>query len=95
MRLFEAVRHLDPIILTGLPCGNWAADQKVRWATEHFPGTHIITCMAIDKRCHCEKGDVLVDDTLKHWHLWEGPTASSSTTAMSTKRCASLPNIFR
>ena len=39
MRLFEAVRHLDPIILTGLPMGNWAADQKVRWAAHHFPGT--------------------------------------------------------
>jgi len=71
MKLFEAVRHLDPIILTGLPRGNWAADQKVRWAAEHFPGTRIITCMAVDKRNHCHAGDVLVDDTLKHRHLWE------------------------
>lgn len=39
MELFEAVRHLNPIILTGLPRGNWAADQKVRWAAEYFPGT--------------------------------------------------------
>jgi hypothetical protein len=70
-RLFEAVRHLDPIILTGLPRGNWAADQKVRWAAEHFPGTRIITCMAVDKRNHCAQGDVLVDDTVKHRHLWE------------------------
>jgi hypothetical protein len=69
--LFEALRHLDPIILTGLPRGNWAADQKVRWAAEHFPGTRIITCMAVDKRNHCRAGDVLVDDTLKHRHLWE------------------------
>ena len=69
--LFDAVRHLDPIILTGLPMGNWAADQKVRWAAEHFPGTRIITCMAVDKRKHAKRGDVLVDDTLKHRHLWE------------------------
>ena len=69
--LFDAVRHLDPIILTGLPMGNWAADQKVRWAAEHFPGTPIITCMAVDKRKHAKHGDVLVDDTLKHRHLWE------------------------
>jgi hypothetical protein len=69
--LFEAVRHLDPIILTGLPRGDWAADQKVRWAAQHFPGTHIITCMAVDKRDHAQEGDVLVDDTLKHRHLWE------------------------
>ena len=70
--LFEAVRHLDPVILTGLPRGNWAAQQKVRWAARHFPGTRIITCMAVDKRNHCATGDVLVDDTLKYQHLWEG-----------------------
>jgi hypothetical protein len=69
--LFGAVENLDPIILTGLPRGNWAADQKVRWAAEHFPGTRIITCMAVNKRNHCVPGDVLVDDTLKHRHLWE------------------------
>ena len=72
MELFEAVRHLEPVILTGLPRGNWAAPQKVRWAAQHFPGTRIITCMAVDKRKHCAQGDVLVDDTLKYRDLWEG-----------------------
>jgi hypothetical protein len=72
MELFEAVRHLEPVILTGLPRGNWAADQKVRWAAKHFPGTRIITTMARDKRDHAREGDVLVDDQLKHRHLWEG-----------------------
>jgi hypothetical protein len=43
----------------------------MRWAAEHFPGTHIITCLAVDKRDHCREGDVLVDDTLKHRHRWE------------------------
>jgi hypothetical protein len=71
MELFEAVRHLDPVILTGLPRGNWAADQKVRWAAQYFPGTRITTTMARDKRDHAKKGDVLVDDQLKHRHLWE------------------------
>lgn len=70
-RLFEAVRHLDPVILTGCPRGGWAEAQKVRWAAEHFPGTRMITCMAVDKRRHGMRGDVLVDDTLKHRHLWE------------------------
>jgi len=71
MILFEAVRHLDPIILTGLPRGKWAAPQKVRWAAEHFPGTRILTVMAVDKRNHCRSGDILVDDQLKHAHLWQ------------------------
>jgi 5'(3')-deoxyribonucleotidase len=70
--LFEAVRHLDPVILTGLPHGNWAAGQKQRWAARHFPGTRIITCMARDKRKYCRSGDVLVDDNPKYRHLWEG-----------------------
>ena len=71
IELFEAVRHLDPVILTGLPRGNWAADQKVRWAAQYFPGTRIITTMARDKRDHAKEGDVLVDDQLRHRHLWE------------------------
>ncbi len=69
--LFEAVSHLDPIILTGLPLGNWAAPQKVRWADEHFPGTHIITCMARDKYRHMKGADVLVDDRADHRGKWE------------------------
>ena len=71
MELFDAVKHLDPIILTGVPRGNWAADQKVRWAARHFPGTRIITTMARDKRDHGKAGDVLVDDQLRHAPLWE------------------------
>lgn len=71
MELFDAVRHLHPVILTGLPRGTWAAPQKVKWAARHFPGTRIIACMAVDKRKHAHPGDVLVDDMLKHRHLWE------------------------
>ena len=70
--LFEAVRHLAPIILTGMPRGNWAADQKVRWAARYFPGTRIITTLARDKRDHCREGDVLVDDQLRHAERWQG-----------------------
>jgi hypothetical protein len=71
MKLFDAVRHLDPVILTGCPRGGWAEAQKERWAEQHFPGTRIITCMAVDKRHHARAGDILVDDTLRHRHLWE------------------------
>lgn len=71
MDLFAAVRHLIPVILTGLPRGQWAAPQKIRWAAEHFPGTQILTVMAVDKRHHAQRGDILVDDQQKHAHLWE------------------------
>jgi len=71
MELYDAVKHLNPVILTGLPRGNWAADQKVRWAAQHFPGVRIITTMAKDKRNHAKSGDVLVDDQVRHRDRWE------------------------
>ncbi|MFL6782376.1 MAG: 5' nucleotidase, NT5C type [Sphingomicrobium sp.] len=69
--LFDAVRHLKPTILTGLPLGSWAAPQKVTWAAEHFPGVPIVTCMARDKHKHMKPGDVLVDDREKHREAYE------------------------
>ena len=70
-RLFDAVRHLQPTILTGLPLGNWAAPQKVKWAATHFPGVPIVTCMARDKHKHMQPGDVLVDDRANHRSAYE------------------------
>jgi hypothetical protein len=72
MELFEAVRHLNPVILTGLPRGNWAEPQKRCWAERHFPGTKVITTTAALKREYCHPGDALVDDREKYRHLWEG-----------------------
>jgi hypothetical protein len=69
--LFEAVRHLDPIILTGLPQGRWAEPQKRRWAERHFPGVEVITTRAALKREYCHPGDALVDDRDKYRALWE------------------------
>ena len=69
--LFDAVVHLKPTILTGLPLGNWAAPQKIAWAAEHFPGVAIITCMARDKHKHMAPGDVLVDDRENHRRAYE------------------------
>ena len=71
MVLFDAVEHLHPTILTGLPIGKWAAPQKVRWAAQHFPGTKIITTMARDKYKHMTGMDVLVDDRADHRERWK------------------------
>lgn len=69
--LFEAVQQYSPIILTGLPLGDWAAPQKVRWVRHHFPETKIIACASKDKRLHMKPGDILVDDWPKYKPLWE------------------------
>lgn len=68
MRLYEGVRHLTPVILTGCPRGDWAQQQKIDWAAEHFPGVKIITCRSADKRAHAKRGDVLIDDWHQHRH---------------------------
>ena len=69
--LFDAVKHLKPTILTGLPEGSWSAPQKVEWAAAHFPGVPIVTCLARDKHKHMHPGDVLVDDREKHRDAYE------------------------
>ena len=93
--LFDAVEHLKPTILTGLPLGNWAAPQKVRWAAEHFPGVPIVTCMARDKHRHMHEGDVLVDDRETHRAAYEnaGMVFVHHTSARDSLR--QLAAIFR
>ena len=70
-RLYAAVKHRAPIILTGMPRGAWAEPQKRRWAERQFPGVPVITTSAALKREHCHPGDVLVDDRDHYRHLWE------------------------
>lgn len=72
MELWEAVKHLNPTILTGIPLGDWAVPQKQGWKTLKFgDNVKMITCLAREKNKYCTKGAILVDDTLKYRHLWE------------------------
>src|SRR4051812_39600430 len=52
MELYDAVKHLDHGILTGLPLGDWAEPQKRRWGAHYFPDTEMICCASKDKRNH-------------------------------------------
>ena len=70
MDLWNFSKPHDPTILTGCPFGNWAQPQKVRWVKEYLDTDKIITCLSKDKRNHASPGDVIVDDTVKHQHLW-------------------------
>jgi hypothetical protein len=69
--LYEAVKAKAPIILTGMPHGDWAEPQKRAWAARHFPGVPMITTSAALKREYCHPGDVLVDDRDQHRGAWE------------------------
>src|SRR5688500_5122129 len=94
MKLFEAVKHLEPTILTGLPLGNWAAPQKVRWAAEHSPGTQIITTTARDKSRHMTGMDVLVDDRADHRDKWENAGGTFTLHKNARERLRQLAAIY-
>lgn len=68
--LYEGVKHLRPIILTGTPFGHWSVVQKLAWRNKHFPGVPMVTCLSKRKRDYCQPGDVLIDDLQKYKHLW-------------------------
>ncbi len=92
--LFDAVEHLHPTILTGLPLGSWAAPQKVAWAERQFPGTPIITCMARDKYRYMQPGDVLVDDREDHRAKWEDAGGTFVTHENAERSLAALRIVF-
>lgn len=73
-RLYEAVKHVEPTILTGHPSvvePQWAIQQKLRWGALHFPGVPVVACPSRHKCRHMKaEGDVLVDDRLKYKAFW-------------------------
>lgn len=74
MDLWDACKHLNPVILTGCPRGGWAEPQKRKWVAKTFgDDTQIITCRSKEKRNHFVEGlhNVIVDDWHEYKHLWE------------------------
>ncbi len=69
--LFNSVKYLNPTILTGCPRGNWAEEQKIKWAEKYFPGTPIITCKSKDKVNYMSAGDIIIDDWPKYMCKWK------------------------
>ncbi len=61
-----------PNILTGLPLGSWAPEQKKRWVARML-GAHVpvITCMSREKPRWSGPGHVLVDDRASAREGWE------------------------
>jgi hypothetical protein len=70
--LWEFCEPYKPTILTGLPMGDWAPDQKRRWVAAML-GAHVpvVTCMTRDKHRYAGPGHVLVDDRAGTREAWE------------------------
>jgi hypothetical protein len=66
---FCAPHH--PTILTGLPLGTWAPEQKRRWVARML-GAHVpvVTCMSRQKPRWSGAGHVLVDDRVSAREGW-------------------------
>ena len=70
--LWDYCRPHVPTILTGLPLGSWAPDQKRRWVARMLgPDVPIITCMSREKHRWSGPGHVLVDDRASLRDAWE------------------------
>lgn len=70
--LVESAAPAAPIVLTGLPLGDWAETDKRAWcARELGVGVPVICCRSIDKSNYCSPGDVLIDDRDSARLPWE------------------------
>lgn len=73
IKLWNAVVHVNPTILTGCPKSDYdrAADAKRKWWKKHFDHEAVITCLSRDKPIHIRnEGDWLVDDMSKNCKRW-------------------------
>lgn len=79
LEMMEDAQHLwdycepyDPTILTGLPRGDWAEDQKRRWVANMLGrDVDVITCWSHEKPKWSGPGHVLVDDRERLEEPWE------------------------
>ena len=76
--LWNQTKHLNPIILTGLPGGSWAEPQKRLWCTQHLgPEIQVITCLSREKHLRAQPyilpntKALLIDDREKLKPQWE------------------------
>lgn len=69
--LWNTILPLNPIILTGLPQGNWARGQKLDWCTRELGyEVPVITTYSREKHLHSGPKHVLIDDRLKLKDKW-------------------------
>ncbi len=72
MELYNAVKHLEPVILTGCKARFPKSCQEKRdWVVKQFgPAQKVIVCESKEKSLHMEAGDIIIDDFEKYKPLW-------------------------
>ena len=73
MQLYDAVKHLRPIILTGMSRDMQGhINHKLDWGLKHFGREQIVICCQASKKSQfCLPNDIIVDDRKIYKHLWE------------------------
>ena len=78
--LWNKIKEYKPVILTGVPLGNWASKQKREWCKKNLGGdVPVITCLAREKSQYAMKyigsddlsQAILIDDTPRNIDSWE------------------------
>lgn len=70
--LWEFCAPYDPVILTGLPMGTWAPEQKRRWVANMLgEEVRVITCLSREKHRYSGPDRILVDDRESLRTTWE------------------------
>ena len=79
--LWERVREMEPVILTGIPPGKWAEPQKRSWCRQHLGGeVPVITCVTrkkaeralewMEQNLSESRIPVLIDDRIRIAESW-------------------------
>ena len=72
--LWECIRDLEPIIMTGVPPGAWAIEQKMNWLRREIGAVRVTFCKAKDKSIYKPEEiphAILIDDRESLRPQWE------------------------
>lgn len=69
--LWANIIEYSPVILTGIPYGGWAAQQKRDWCANKLgKSVEVIPCWSKDKHLFAIPGDILIDDSISAKDKW-------------------------
>lgn len=70
--LWNYVKKYNPIILSGLPLGNWAYSQKMKWCQKELgKNINVILTLRSNKKNYSDSNSILIDDNEKTINEWK------------------------
>lgn len=70
--LWNYVKKYNPIILSGVPLGNWAYSQKMKWCKREIgENVSVILTLRSKKKNYSNTNSILIDDNEKTIEEWK------------------------